>query len=88
LIFAPEKTEKGVIGFLKRALPFLIIIALSIRAGFFIQYMVMLYGRPPYELPIDHTYIPLYAFMTGVIFAIIAFIVIERFIKTIRKQTQ
>jgi len=88
LIFAPEKTEKGVIGFLKRALPFLIIIALSIPAGFFIQYMVMLYGGPPYELPIDHTYIPLYAFMTGVIFAIIAFIVIERFIKTIRKQTQ
>ena len=89
LIFAPEKTEKGVIGFLKRALPFLIIIALSIPAGFFIQYMVMLYGGPPHELPIEHTYIPLYAFMAGVIFAIMVFVVVEFvewFIKTVRSE--
>jgi DNA-binding transcriptional ArsR family regulator len=86
LIFAPEKTEKGVIEFLKRALPFLIIVALSIPVGFFIQYMVMLYGGPPYELPIDHAYIPLYAFMTGVIFAILAFVVVEWFLKLYKKE--
>jgi len=79
LIFGPEKTEKGVIGFLKKVLPFLIIVALSIPAGFAVQYIATLYGGPGHEIPIDLTHIPLYAFMAGVIFAIMIFVTIEFF---------
>jgi len=86
LIFAPEKTEKGVMGFLKKVLPFLIILALSIPAGLTVQYIVALYGGPPYELPIDHAYIPLYIFIAGTIFAIMTFVIVEWFIKTIRNK--
>jgi len=84
LIFAPEKTEKGAIAFLKKILPFLVILALSIPAGLVVQYIVTLYGGPPHELPIDHAYIPLYIFVAGTIFAIMAFVVIKWFIKTIK----
>jgi hypothetical protein len=86
LIFAPERTEEGVIGFLKKALPFLLIVALSIPAGLIIQHIITLYGGPPYELPIDHAYIPLYTFMAGVIFAILTLIVIEWLIKAMRSK--
>ena len=85
LIFAPEKTEKGVISFLKRALPILIVLVLSIPVGFVVQRIVLL----PHEIPIENTYIPLYAFMTGVIFAIMIFILVEFFlwlIKNIREE--
>jgi DNA-binding transcriptional ArsR family regulator len=85
LILAPEKTEEEVIGFLKKALPFLLIIVLSIPVGLIIQHMITLYGGPPYELPIDHAYIPLYTFMAGVIFAILTFIVIKWLSKAMRK---
>lgn len=84
LIFAPEKTEKGVIEFLKKALPFLIIVALSIPVGLTVQYIITLHGGPPYELPIDHAYIPLYVFIAGTIFAIMLFVVVDWFIKTVR----
>ena len=84
LIFAPEKTEKGAIAFLKKALPFLIIVALSIPAGLIVQHVVTLYGGPPYELPIDHAYIPLYIFIAGTIFAIMSFIVVNWLIKTVK----
>ena len=85
LIFAPEKTEKGVVAFLKKVLPFLIILALSIPAGLVVQHIVTLYGGPPHELPIDHAYIPLCVFMAGTIFAIMAFVTIKCFIKTMKK---
>jgi len=81
LIFAPEKTEKGVVAFLKKVLPFLIILALSIPAGLVVHHIVTLYGGPPHELPIDHAYIPLYVFVAGTIFAIIAFVAVKWFIK-------
>jgi len=86
LIFAPEKTEKGVLGLLKKALPFLIIVALSIPAGLTVQHIITLYGGPPYELPIDHAYIPLYVFIAGTIFAMMAFVVVDWFIKTVREK--
>jgi len=81
LIFAPEKTEKGAVAFLKKVLPFLVILALSIPAGLVVQHIVTLYGGPPHELPIDHAYIPLYVFVAGTIFAIIAFIAVKWFFK-------
>lgn len=84
MIFAPENTEKGVIAFLKRVLPFLLVLALSFPAGLVVQHIVTLYGGPPHELPIDHAYIPLYVFMAGTIFAIMAFVVIKWFIKAIK----
>ena len=84
LIFAPEKTEKGAIAFLKKVLPFLAILALSIPAGLVVQHIVILYSGPPHELPIDHAYIPLYIFVAGTVFAIMAFIVIKWFIKAIK----
>jgi DNA-binding transcriptional ArsR family regulator len=87
LIFAPERTEKGAIAFLKKVLPFLVILALSIPAGLVVQHIVTLYGGPPHELPIDHAYIPLYVFMTGTIFAIMAFVVMKWFIKTIKAKS-
>jgi len=86
LIFAPEKTEKGVIGFLRKALPLLIIVALSIPAGLTVQHIITLYGGPPHELPIDHAYIPLYVFVAGAIFAMMTLVVVEWFIKSIRKR--
>jgi DNA-binding transcriptional ArsR family regulator len=86
LIFAPEKTEKGVIAFLKKVLPLLVVLALSFPAGLVVQHIVTLYGGPPHELPIDHAYIPLYIFISGAIFAIITFIIIEWFIKAMRNK--
>jgi DNA-binding transcriptional ArsR family regulator len=86
LIFAPEKTEKGAISFLKKALPFLIIVALSIPAGLTVQHIITLYGGPPHELPIDHTYIPLYVFMAGTIFALMALVAVRWLVKNIRKR--
>lgn len=88
LIFAPEKTKKGLIAFLKESLLFLVILALSIPAGLVVQHIVTLYGGPPHELPIDHAYIPLYIFMVGAIFAIMAFVVIKWFIKTIKPKVR
>ena len=84
LIFAPEKTEKAVIAFLKKVFPFLVVLALSFPAGLAVQHIVTLYGGPPHELPIDHAYIPLYVFMAGTIFAIIAFLAVKWFIKAIK----
>jgi len=89
LIFAPEKTEKGVMSFLKKVLPLLIIVASSIPAGFAIQYIVTLYGGPPHELPIDHAYLPLYIFIAGVMFALMVLVLVEFakwLIKTMRKR--
>jgi len=88
LIFAPEKTEKGAIAFLKKVLPFLAILALSIPAGLIVQHIVTLYGGPPHELPIDHAYIPLYVFIAGTIFAIMAFVAIKCFIQTIKTKNE
>lgn len=88
LIFAPEKTEKGTITFLKKVLPFLVILALSIPAGLVVQHIVTLYGGPPHELPIDHAYIPLYVFIAGTIFAIMVFVVIKWFVKTIKTKSE
>ncbi len=87
LIFAPEKTERGVITFLKKVLPLLVVLALSFPAGLVVQHIVTLYGGPPHELPIDHAYIPLYVFMAGVIFAILTFVVIEWFRKVMRNKS-
>jgi DNA-binding transcriptional ArsR family regulator len=86
LIFAPEKTERGVIAFLKKVLPLLVVLALSFPAGLVVQHIVTLYGGPPHELPIDHAYIPLYVFMAGVIFAILTFVILEWFRKVMRKK--
>jgi len=88
LIFAPEKTEEGAIAFLKRALPFLVILALSIPAGLVVQHVVTLYGGPPHELPIDHAYIPLYVFIAGSLFAIIAFVAVKWFIKLLKQKDE
>jgi DNA-binding transcriptional ArsR family regulator len=84
LILALQKTEEGVRAFLKKVFPFLVILALSFPAGLAVQHIVTLYGGPPHELPIDHAYIPLYVFMAGTIFAIIAFLAVKWFIKAIR----
>jgi DNA-binding transcriptional ArsR family regulator len=86
LVFAPEKTERGVITFLKKVLPLLVVLALSFPAGLVVQRIVTLYGGPPHELPIDHAYIPLYIFIAGVIFAILTFVILEWFRKVMRKK--
>lgn len=86
LIFAPEKTEKGVMAFLKKALPFLAIIALSVPAGLVVQHIITLYGGPPHELPIDHAYIPMYTFVTGTLFAILIFITLKWFSHALRRK--
>jgi len=83
LIFAPEKTEKGVIGFLKKVIPLIIAVALSLPVGLAVQYMVMLFGGEPHELPIDHAYIPFYAFLVGALCALILFLFFDWFIKNV-----
>jgi DNA-binding transcriptional ArsR family regulator len=84
LVFAPEKTERGLTTFLKKVLPLLLVLALSFPAGLVVQHIVTLYGGPPHELPIDHAYIPFYVFIAGVIFAILTFAVIEWLRKVLR----
>ena len=84
LVFMPEKTEERIMKFLKKILFALAIIALSVPAGLTVQHIITLYGGPPHELPIDHAYIPLYVFIAGTIFAIMSFVVIDWFIKTVR----
>jgi DNA-binding transcriptional ArsR family regulator len=88
LIFAPEKTERGVIAFLKKVLPLLLVLALSFPAGLVVQHIVTLHGGPPYELPIDHAYIPLYVFVAGTVFAIMWFVIIKWFIKAIKTKRE
>lgn len=83
LIFAPEKTEKGVIGFLKKALPVLIAVVLIVPVGLAVQRMVMLFGGDPHEIPIDLTYVPLYAFFAGAILVLILFLFFDWFIKNV-----
>jgi len=88
LIFAPENTEKGAIAFLKKVLPFLAILALSLPAGLVVQHIVILYGGLPSELPIDHAYIPLYVFVAGSVIAIMALVIIKWFIRAMKTKRE